>query len=121
MVPSALTADSEHFPHMKAAIIESAAALLRHGHNLIVDIVCMPAQTARLREMLAAFDPFVVGVTASLPVLQARELARGDRQIGLSHSQYPAIHRDVMYDMEIDTSNLTAEQAAFTIIKNITP
>jgi chloramphenicol 3-O phosphotransferase len=58
---------------------------------------------------------FVVGVHAPLDVLEARELARGDRAIGLARWQFARVHQGVAYDFEVDTSTATPDACAQAI------
>ena len=116
MVPSDIEANSENFPKLKQAIIQSAEALAANGHNLIIDIVTMPEQLAMLRETLSDYDLHTIGVKSDLAVTERRELARGDRKIGLARSQHADIHNGTVYDYEVDTSYITAAEAACAII-----
>ncbi len=60
-----------------------------------------------------------VGVHCPVEVVTRRELDRGDRKIGLAASQFERVHSNRMYDIEVDTSTLTPEQAAETILCHI--
>lgn len=55
------------------------------------------------------------GVLARLDVLEAREAARGDRLIGLARWQFPRVHAGAAYDFTVDTSLVTAAEAARAI------
>lgn len=55
-------------------------------------------------EDLVGFPVFIVGVFCSLDILIERELARGNRTIGLAKSQFDSIHADRHYDYIVDTS-----------------
>ncbi len=57
------------------------------------------------RALLSPFDVRFVGLFAPLDVLEARERARGDREIGLARWQYERVHRDMIYDLEIDATD----------------
>jgi chloramphenicol 3-O phosphotransferase len=57
-----------------------------------------------------------VGVFAPLDVLEARERLRGDRRIGLARWQYERVHKNDVYDLELDASRATPLECA-TIIK----
>jgi chloramphenicol 3-O phosphotransferase len=83
----------------------AVAAMAADGNNLIVDEVIMKAQIAQeYRDLLRAFDLRLVGLFAPLDVLEARERARGDREVGLARWQYGRVHRDIAYDLEVDTA-----------------
>ncbi|MBR7620657.1 AAA family ATPase [Phenylobacterium sp. 20VBR1] len=92
------------------------AALAAAGNHLIVDDVILDsADEADYREVLAGFETRFVGLFAPLDVLEARELARGDRGVGLSRWQYDRVHAGRTYDLEIDTSTTTPDQNAILI------
>ena len=81
------------------------AAMAGQGNNLIVDEVIVEAKAAQeYRALLQPFDLHVVGLFAPLDVLEARERARGDREIGLARWQYGRVHRELAYDLEVDTA-----------------
>ncbi len=58
----------------------------------------------------------VVGVHCPLEVLRSREAARGDRRIGLAELQYSMVHKDRVYDIEVDTSSRSSEDCASEIL-----
>jgi chloramphenicol 3-O phosphotransferase len=67
-----------------------------------------------LPALLSDFSLHIVGVLAPR-FLEARERQRGDRLIGLARWQYARVHRDVSYDLEIDTSTATPMECAVRI------
>ena len=88
------------------------AAMAGQGNNLIVDDVIVSDEIAEYRALLSAFDLHLVGVMAPLEVLEAREAARADRLPGLARWQYPRVHKDIDYDLEVDSSRLTPLECA---------
>jgi chloramphenicol 3-O phosphotransferase len=83
----------------------AVAAMAGAGNNLIVDEVMIGADKARdYRALLSGSDVRFIGLFAPLAVLEARERARGDRLLGLARWQFDLVHRDMVYDLEIDTS-----------------
>jgi chloramphenicol 3-O phosphotransferase len=88
------------------------AAMAAQGNNLIVDEVLLGSEKAEYADLLSAFEVFLVGVFAPLDVLEARELERGDRLIGLARWQYYRVHKDMKYDLEVDTSRATPLECA---------
>lgn len=88
------------------------AAMAAQGNNLIVDEVLLGSEKAEYAELLSPFDVFLVGVFAPLDVLEARERERGDRLIGLARWQYDRVHKDMKYDLEVDTSRATPMECA---------
>ncbi len=97
---------------MRSAI----AAMAEQGNNIVVDDVFFGGGEAEYyRRLLGMFDFHLVGLFAPLEVLEQREKARGDRDLGLARWQYHRVHEGVRYDLEIDTSRLTPAEAAETI------
>ena len=88
------------------------AAMAGQGNNLIVDDVLCDGEMPEYLRLLSNFDLFLVGVFAPLDVLEARELQRADRLPGLARWQYDRVHKDIGYDLEIDTSTLTPLECA---------
>ena len=93
----------------------AVAALAAAGNDLIVDDVMVEDELADYRSLLAAFDLSVVGVYASLDVLEARERQRSDRMVGLARWQYDKVHAGRDYDFTVDTSTATPLECAEVI------
>ena len=91
------------------------AAMARQGNNLIVDDVMLDGEMAEYQALLRDFEVFRVGVLAPLDVLEARESARAGRLPGLARWQFERVHKGVAYDLEVDTSELTAQECALRI------
>lgn len=98
-----------------AGMRRAVAALAAEGNDLIVDDVMLEDELADYRSLLGAFDVSVVGVHASLEVLEARERQRGDRMIGLSRGQIDLAHKGKDYDFTVDTSHASALDCAMAI------
>ena len=91
----------------------SIAALAAAGNRLVVDDVMLGHGEAQdYLSLLAEFDVRFVGLFATLDVLEARELARGDRAIGLARWQFERVHLGIEYDLEIDTESITPPEVA---------
>ena len=91
----------------------AVTAMAEQGNNLIVDEVMIEARIAQdYRDLLRSFDLHLVGLFAPLNVLEARERARGNREIGLARWQYDHVHRDIAYDLEVDTAAATPMECA---------
>lgn len=106
------------------------AALAGSGNNVIVDDVIAPPQHLPagqefdvldlLRQrvsILSPFDVLFVKVYCPLDELERREVARGDRTIGLARNQYDQVHRYAVYDVEVDTSAESPEDASVRVLK----
>ena len=91
----------------------AVAAMAGQGNNLIVDEVIIEARVAQeYRDLLQSFDLRLVGLFAPLDVLEARERARGDREIGLARWQFGRVHRDIAYDLQVDTAAAAPAECA---------
>jgi chloramphenicol 3-O phosphotransferase len=89
------------------------AAMAAEGNNLIVDEVMIGEhKAATYRALLSRFDVRFVGLFAPLEVVEARELARENRLIGLARWQHDRVHRNIIYDLEIDTTTTTPMENA---------
>ena len=92
------------------------AALAAQGNDLVVDDVMMEASEAdEYRALLTQATLRFVGLFAPLDVLEARERARGDREVGLARWQFDRVHRGQTYDLEIKTSDTTPVENAHRI------
>jgi len=100
------------FERVMAGMRHAVAAMAGQGNNLIVDDVMLGGEVLEYRSLLAGFSPRFVGLFAPLEVLEQRERDRGDRMAGLARWQHARVHRDVAYDLEIDTSATTPAESA---------
>ena len=91
----------------------AVAAMAGQGNNLIVDEVMIGAGAAQeYHALLQSFDLRLVGLFAPLDVLEARERARGDRELGLARWQHGRVHRGIAYDLEVDTATAAPAECA---------
>ena len=91
------------------------AALAAEGNDLIVDEVLVDGDLGDYASLLAPFTVHLVGVLAPLEVIEARELARGDRLPGLARWQFDRVHSGMRYHLTVDTGSQTAMQCAALI------
>jgi chloramphenicol 3-O phosphotransferase len=96
-------------------------ALTDTGNKIIVDEVLF--ENNRLtdyREVLKDHIVYFIGIKAPVEVIEKREHERNDRVIGLSRSLIELVHsHGKKYDLEIDTSKMTPQEAAQTILEYI--
>ena len=84
------------------------AAMAEQGNHLVIDEVMLGrGEALAYRELLSGHDLRIVGLFAPLEVLERRERERGDRELGLARWQFERVHRDVIYDLEIDATATT--------------
>ncbi|PGH46785.1 chloramphenicol phosphotransferase CPT [Streptomyces sp. Ru87] len=109
------------FRALEAAWRAGVAAMVRAGARVVVDEVFLggAASQQRWREALAGLDVLWVGVRCESAVAAGRELARGDRVVGMAAEQAEPVHRGVVYDMEVDTTHTEALVCARAIAERV--
>jgi chloramphenicol 3-O phosphotransferase len=111
----------EDFRVVEAAWQAGVAAMARAGARVIVDDVFLggAASQDRLRARLAGLETLWVGVRCDPETAVGREIARGDRVIGMAASQADLAHRGVVYDLEVDTGRTEAIDCARAIAARV--
>ncbi|MFD6877713.1 MULTISPECIES: chloramphenicol phosphotransferase CPT [unclassified Streptomyces] len=109
------------FRTLEAAWIAGVAAMARAGARVIVDEVFLGGADSQRRWQQALRDVRVlwVGVRCDGAVAAGREVARGDRVVGMAVSQAELVHRGVTYDLEVDTTHAEALECARTIAAHV--
>jgi chloramphenicol 3-O phosphotransferase len=108
------------WPALRPAFMEGfhrcLPALAEAGNNLIVEhILETEAWRERLRELLAPYDVFYVGLFCPLSELERRAHARSAGKVDESRQDFLLTPQFGPYDLELDTT-LPAEQNAQTLI-----
>ncbi len=83
----------------------AVAGFAAAGNNVIVDYVM--GERWRLADAVstfADFDVVLVGLQCPVDELVRRERERGNRPIGLAAFQFPIVHENMRYDIEVDTA-----------------
>ena len=90
------------------------AAMAKAGVGVILDVVLLDGGVAqrRLQASLGEARVFWVGVKCDAEIAEARELARGDRVVGMARRQMAMVHAGIAYDVEVDTSSGTPQHCA---------
>jgi len=111
----------EEFRRLDEAWARGLAAAARAGAHLIIDEVFIggPASQARWRDALTGLGVLWVGVRCDPEVAGAREAARGDRVTGMAAGQAHLVHRDVHYDLEVDTTRTASSVCAAAIAARV--
>ncbi len=109
------------FRALEAAWMEGIAAMARAGARIIIDDVFLGGAESqqRWRNALEGLNVLWVGVRCEGEVAAGRETARGDRISGMAASQAEKVHRDVFYDLEVDTTRTEALECARTVAARI--
>ncbi|MFV2013389.1 MULTISPECIES: phosphotransferase-like protein [unclassified Micromonospora] len=61
-----------------------------------------------------------VGVRCAADIAASREIARGDRVVGMAASQAEIVHQGVGYGIEVDTSHLESLDCARMVAARVT-
>ncbi len=94
----------------------SLRAFVSAGHNVLADTGFYSKDLVRqCAAELAGLPVWLVGVHCSLAELERREAQRADRSVGTSREQFESIHAHVVYDVEVDTSQMDSDQCAQVI------
>ena len=100
-----------------AGMHATVAGLAENGLNVLVDHVLLErAWLEECAQLWSGSLALFVGVRCPLDVVVRRELERKDRTFGQAEAQSHVIHQWAEYDVEVDTSELTPEDATARII-----
>jgi chloramphenicol 3-O phosphotransferase len=112
-----VVAVGDRFRRLEHAWYQGLAAMARDEVGLIIDEVFLGGRESqeRLRSALHDLRVVWVGVRCDLEVAVAREVARPERTQGMASSQAMIVHEGVQYDLQVDTTTITALECATTI------
>jgi len=109
----------EHFPEIINNFHKTIKNTANNNVNVIIDHVLeKPEWYESCKEALKDLNVIWVSVIAPIDVLEKRELARKDRNIGFARLQYDRVYKDYIADIVIDTSKVSPEEAATMILNN---
>jgi chloramphenicol 3-O phosphotransferase len=111
---------------MIAGMHATIAAYAQTGNNVIVDYILYdPSWLPELLTALKGVRVYFIGINASLDTVEQREKDRATSPQGHARSIYDTVHTGCTYDLFIDTTDITPNQAAIQIKefidKNPTP
>jgi len=109
------------FREIEQAWMAGLAAMARAGARIIIDDVFLggAASQERSRRALHGLEVLWVGVRCDPDVATGREIARGDRVVGMAASQAESVHQGVAYDVEVDTSHTESLECARLIAAHL--
>ncbi|MGW1705157.1 chloramphenicol phosphotransferase CPT [Streptomyces sp. NPDC002206] len=109
------------FRTLETAWIEGLATMARAGARIIVDEVFLggAASQQRWQQALGGLQVLWVGVRCDATIAAGREVVRGDRVAGMAVSQADAVHRGVLYDLEVDTTHTESMECARTVVTQV--
>lgn len=111
----------EGFYEIEDAWMAGIAAMAKVGARIILDDVFLGGATSqeRIRTHLQGLEVLWIGVRCEAEIAASRELARGDRVIGMAAAQAEIVHKGVVYDLEVDTSHTEALDCARAIAARV--
>ncbi len=90
---------------------QAIAALARAGNHVVADHVLVEAEWVReCARLFAGLSAYLIGIRCPLPVLEQRERARKNRTLGQARAQYELVHAYCLYDLELDTAQLSPQE-----------
>jgi chloramphenicol 3-O phosphotransferase len=109
------------FRQLDTAWVAGIVAISRAGARVIVDDVFLggAASQQRWKDAIGDLDVLWVGVRCDAEVAAGRELARGDRVVGMAALQADVVHEGVKYDVEVDTTHTESITCAHTIAAHL--
>lgn len=108
---------------MTRVLCRAAASFADHGFDLILDGILPYGRPRELTDALALFGRYqlcYVGVHCVADVLAARERRRSDRVPGWAAIQNEDLHEGIAYNVEIDTTRISAVENARRIRQHLT-
>jgi chloramphenicol 3-O phosphotransferase len=109
------------FRALEAAWMTGIAAMAQAGAHIVLDEVFLGGVVSQRRwqNALGPLPVLWVGVRCDREVAAAREIARGDRILGMAASQADLVHEGMVYDVEVDTAQIEALECARIIAAHI--
>ncbi len=119
--PDGVVSVGERFRQVENAWFHGLAAIARSGTGVIIDEVFLGggASQSRLSSALADLTVLWVGVHCDPEIATWRELSRADRVRGMARAQSTIVHQGVSYDIEVDTSDMSALECARVILRRM--
>ena len=109
------------FRALEAAWMAGIATMARAGARIILDEAFLGGATSQQRwqHALGELQVLWAGVRCDSAVAAGREIARGDRVVGMAASQAELVHRGVAYDVQVDTTHTEALDCARMIAAHV--
>ncbi len=108
--PRAVARFGPVFRRILDTMAPTVRTLVDGGNKVIFDHVLHDeAMHQSCLKAFAGLDVFKVGVTCALDILEARELARGDRVLGRARGLVELVHGFWSYDLTVDTGTMDSQ------------
>jgi len=109
------------FRELETAWMAGVAAMAGAGARIIFDDVFLGGAVSqqRMRTQLKGLNVLWVGVRCDATTAAAREVARGNRSVGMAALQAEVVHAGVVYDLEVDTTHTDSLDCARAIAARV--
>ncbi len=102
-----------HGHQLMRGMHRAITGLTQTGNNVVADHVLLDSSWLDdCLNVFTGYDVLFVGIMCPLEVLEAREKDRGDRTLGQAAGQAGIVHQGCIYDIEVDTSQLSTAECA---------
>jgi chloramphenicol 3-O phosphotransferase len=112
-------ARQEAVPLLRNCMHAAVMSMYRQGADVIWDNAMHPSRWQRVVDDFADSRIILIGVYCDVDELERRELARGNRAIGMARSQAQEMHEGINYDFRIDTTNASVAECAEIILEHL--
>lgn len=102
-----------------AAYFRSAAALADSGLDVILDCPLYDVRARLFNEHISPLRPLTVLLNCPVEELQRREVARGDRWVGLASYQAPRVITSIDHDLTFDSSSTDVDVMGRAILSRL--
>ncbi|OUR96797.1 hypothetical protein A9Q84_10680 [Halobacteriovorax marinus] len=121
MLPQDHIESREDFLEMVPGVLSGFHSTIRafadSGVNCIVDHVFQDEDIYfDISKKLKDHEVFFIGLHCPIDILEKRETNRGDRTIGTAERQINKVHRNVSYNLELDSHSLSIDECVKKVI-----
>jgi chloramphenicol 3-O phosphotransferase len=109
------------FRKLETAWMHGIGEMARRGARIIIDDVFLSGVEARKRweASLEGLQVLWVGIFCDPTIAAMREKKRGDRIGGMAVTQATSVHEGMLYDVTVDTTEMSPEECARFITMKI--
>lgn len=107
-------------PAIYQGFLASAAAFVTAGNRALLDMVLVnSAMKESVIHHFSSFPTYLVGLSCPLETLLERNAGRKRRKADLSREQISLIHEEMLYDLHLDTKELSPCQCADLVVTHL--
>ncbi|MHB2029801.1 MAG: phosphotransferase-like protein [Acidimicrobiales bacterium] len=114
--------DGTLFDRVMAGYLGAISEMARAGNDVIAESVISSSRRELYASTLQNLPVILIGVHCSLAEALRRERTRTDRRNGpieLPADAFAAVHSEIIYDLEVDTSSCSPDDLALELVDRI--